>query len=106
MNGGERYRALFKRFVVGILTSAPRHTGPGNPIVGPTMRIDLLSDRIVEAPATETGDSDAGDRPVRPIRNIEIHERFIRQTFFQNQTSDTNGVSSPGVKIKMLLPLL
>src|SRR6185503_19741028 len=68
MNGSERHRPLFKRLVVGILASAPRHTGPGNPIVGPTMRIDLLSDRIVEAPAAETGDLDSGDPPVRPIR--------------------------------------
>src|SRR4029079_3521515 len=82
MNRSERYRPLFKCLVVGILASAPRHTGPGNPIVDPTMPIDLLRDRIVEAPAAETGDSDSGDRSIRQIRNIKIHERFIRQTFF------------------------
>ena len=80
MNGGERNRPLLKRLMVGILASAPRHTGPGNPVVGPAMRIDLFNDRIVEAPAAETGDSDSGDRPERPIRNIEILERFVRQT--------------------------
>ena len=62
MNGGERNRALLKRLMVGILTSAPRYTSPGNPIVGPAMRIDLFNDRIVEPPSAETGDSDSGDR--------------------------------------------
>ena len=70
------------------------------------MRIDLFNDRIIEAPSAETGDSDSGDRPERTIRNIEIHERFVRQTLFQNQASDTNGIPSPGVEIKMFLPLL
>ena len=84
VNGGKRNRPLLKRFMVGILASAPRHTGPGNPVVGPAMRIDLFNDRIVEAPAAETGDSDSGDRPERPIRDIEIHERFARQALFQD----------------------
>src|SRR6185295_8041954 len=106
VNGSERNRPFLKRFMVGILASAPRYAGSGNPIVGPAMRIDLFNDRIVETPAAETGDSNSGDRPERPIRNIQIHERFVWQTFFQNQASDTNGIPSPGVEIKMFLPLL
>src|SRR3989442_10902145 len=71
---GERNRPLLKRLMVGILASAPRHAGPGNPIVGLAMRIDLFNDRIVETPAAETGDSDSGDRPERPIRNVRSEE--------------------------------
>ena len=70
------------------------------------MRIDLFDNRIVEAPAAETGDSDSSDRPERPIRDVEIHERFVRQTLFLDQSSDTNGVPSPGIEIKMFQPLL
>ena len=70
------------------------------------MRIDLFDDRIMKAPAAETGDSNSGDRPERPIRDIEIQKRFVRQTIFQNQASDTNGVPRPNIEIKMFLPLL
>src|SRR5688572_16925561 len=106
VNGSERNRPLLKRFMVGILASAPRYASPGNPIVGLAMRIDLFNDRIVETPAAQTGDSNSGDRPKWPVRNIQIHECFVRQTFFQNQASDTNGIPSSGVEIKMFLPLL
>src|SRR3970282_1939156 len=106
VNGSEGNRPLLKRFMVGILASAPRHTGPGNPIVGPAVWIDLFNNRIVETPSTQTGDSDSGNGPEGPVWNIEIQERFVRQTFFQDQPSDTNGIPSPGVEIKMLLSLL
>src|SRR6185503_9933653 len=70
MNGGERNRPLLNRLIIGILTSAPRDTGSGNPIVGPAMRIDFFNDRIVETPPAETGHSHSCDTAIEGTPRI------------------------------------
>ena len=106
MDGRERDRAFFDRLVVGIFAAAPGHASSRDPIIGPTVWINLLNDRILESPPAQARHTHTGNVSQRTIGDVEIDERFLRQSTLKDQARDAQRIMCAGGKVKLVAPFL
>src|SRR5688572_31114448 len=99
-------KPFFDRLVISVLTATPRYPLAGNPIIFPSVRVQLFDDRIMKPPSAETGDSYALYFPSRPIWNIHVHERLLGQTVSKDKPHHAYRIGCANLEAKCVQPFL